>query len=204
MEWQAYVLVSFFTLVALFCVIAIPFGLPGMWMMLGLAVMIELVDTLVIPARQAATAPVMAPSLDAAVESAVPIVTFGWWLLLGCGALGLVGEAIEAGAGAAGTRMGGGTSRGMWGAILGGIVGAILFTVWLPIPLVGTLVGALVGTFAGAFAAEATGETSRHRPRRENLRAAFAATVGRLAGTLGKTAIASVIWVMLVWSGFQL
>ena len=131
-------------------------------------------------------------------------VTFGWTVLAICGGLGLVGEAVEAGAGAAGTRMGGGTNRGMWGAIAGGMIGAILLTVWLPIPLVGTLVGALLGTFVGAFVGEATGEESQHRPRSENMRAALAATVGRLAGTLGKTAIASVIWVMLVWNAFEL
>ncbi len=184
MEWQAYLLVSLFSLITLVFVVAIPFGLPGMWMMLGLAVIIELLDTLVLPAPHS--------------------VTFGWSVLAISGGLGVVGEVIEAGAGAAGTRMGGGTNRGMWGAIAGGIVGAILFTVWLPVPLVGTLVGALVGTFVGAFIGEATGEESRLRSRRENFRAAGAATVGRLAGTLGKTAIAIVIWVLLVWNAFQL
>lgn len=184
MEWQGYVLASFFSLIGFVCVLLIPVGLPGMWIMLGLAAIVELADTLMLPAGQD--------------------VTFGWGVLALCGGLGLVGEAVEAGAGAAGTRMGGGTSRGMWGAIAGGFVGAILLTVWLPIPLVGTLVGALVGTFVGAFVGEATGEESRLRPRRENMRAALAATVGRLAGTLGKTAIASVIWVMLVWNAFEL
>jgi uncharacterized protein YqgC (DUF456 family) len=183
MEWQAIVLVSFFALVGLFLVVTIPFGLPGMWILLGLAALIELSDTLVVPAPHT--------------------VTFGWGVLAWCGGLGVVAEAIEAGAGAAGTRLGGGTRRGMWGAIIGGVVGAILFTIWLPIPLVGTLIGALVGTFAGAFAGEASGEESRHRPRAENLRAALAATVGRLAGTLGKTLVATMIWVLLVWNAFQ-
>ena len=183
MEWQAYVLVSFFGLVGFVCVLVIPFGIPGVWMMLGLAAVIELCDTLLVPPPQT--------------------VTFGWTLLGVCAGLGLVGEALEAAAGAVGTRMGGGTSRGMWGAIIGGIVGAIVLTVWLPIPLLGTLVGALVGTFVGAFVGEATGEDSRHRSRSENLRAAFAATVGRLAGTLGKTVIATVIWGLLVWNAFR-
>ncbi len=184
MEWQAYVLVSFFALVGVACVVSIPFGIPGMWIMLGLAVLVELGDTLVLPAPQT--------------------VTFGWRLLGVCGGLGLVAEAIEAGAGAAGSRYGGGTKRGMWGAILGGIVGAIVFTVALPVPLVGSLVGALVGTFVGAFLGEATGMPGEHRTTRGNLRAAFGATVGRLAGTLGKTILASAIWVLLVWNGFGL
>jgi uncharacterized protein YqgC (DUF456 family) len=184
MEWQAYVVASFFSLVGIFCVLSIPFGIPGMWILLGFAAIVELADTLVVPPPQT--------------------ITFGWTLISVCVGLGLVGEAVEAGAGAAGTRMGGGSTRGMWGAILGGIAGAIVFTVALPIPLVGTLIGALVGTFAGAFIGEATGEESRHRPSSENLRAALAATVGRLAGTLGKTMIATVIWVLLVWNAFGL
>ncbi len=182
MEWQAVVLVSFFSLVGVLCVLSIPVGIPGRWMLLGLAFLVELGDTLVAP---------------------VPgEMTFGWGLLAACGGLGVVGEIIEGVAGAAGTRMGGGTGRGMWGAILGGFVGAVVFTVALPVPLVGTLVGALVGTFAGAFIAESTGEDAQQRESGENIRAAFAATVGRLAGTLGKTLIATVIWILLVWNAF--
>jgi uncharacterized protein YqgC (DUF456 family) len=182
MEWQAYVLVTFFSLVGFFCVLSIPFGLPGMWMLLGFAAIIELADTLVVPPPQT--------------------ITFGWTLLVVCAGLGVVGEVVEAGAGAAGTRVGGGTKRGMWGAIVGGIVGAIFFTVALPLPLVGTLVGALVGTFAGAFLGEMTGQ--HERDARSNAKAALAATIGRLAGTLGKTMIATVIWVLLVWNAFGL
>ncbi len=187
MVWQAYLLASFFAAIALVCVALIPFGFPGMWMMLGMAFLLEFGDALVVPASAGGAT-----------------ITFGWTLLAVCGGLGLIGEGIEATGGALGTRYGGGTARGMWGAILGGIVGAIVFTMGVPIPLVGTLLGAVVGTFAGAFVGEATGEESRHRPRSENLRAAFAATVGRLAGTLGKTVIAIVIWVMLVWRAFGL
>lgn len=184
MEWQAIVLVSFFSLIGLACVVLTPFGAPGTWMLLGLAVIVELADTLVVP-----------PPAEH---------TFGWGVLAVCGGLGILGEVIEAGAGAAGSRMGGGTRRGMWGAILGGVAGAIVFTVMLPVPLVGTLVGALVGTFAGAFLGEATGIESRHRLARENLRAAVAATAGRLAGTLGKTMMVTVIWILLVKNAFGL
>ena len=184
MEWQAITLVSFFALFGFLCVLSIPFGVPGMWILLALALAIEIGDTLVVPA----------PAEH----------TFGWGVLAVCGGLGIVGEVLEAGAGAWGSRWGGGTRRGMWGAIVGGIVGAIVFTVMLPVPLVGTLVGALVGTFVGAFYAEATGLESRHRLRSEHFRAAFSATVGRLAGTLGKTMIATAIWILLVKNGFGL
>ena len=184
MAWQAYVLVSFFALAGLACIASIPFGVPGMWIMLGLAVLVELGDTLVLPAPQP--------------------VTFGWGLLGICGGLGVVAEIVEGGAGAAGTRYGGGTKRGMWGAILGGIVGAVLFTVVIPVPLLGSLVGALAGTFVGAFVGEATTPRGEERSVRGNLRAALGATVGRLAGTLGKTILATAIWALLVWHGFGL
>ena len=55
-----------------------------------------------------------------------------------------IGELLEAGAGAAGTKMGGGSSRGMLGAIVGGLVGAIVCTPLIPIPVLGTLIGALI------------------------------------------------------------
>jgi uncharacterized protein YqgC (DUF456 family) len=180
MEWPAYVLASLFSLIGLACVLAIPIGLPGTWMLIGLAALVELGDSLVL-------------SGDAPL-------TFGWPLVAGCARLGLVGEAVEAGAGAAGTRLGGGTRRGMLGAIVGGVVGAIALTLLLPIPLVGTLVGALLGTFVGAFVAEATGAASMGHGR--NLKAAFAATAGRLAGTLGKMAIAAVVLVLLARAAF--
>ena len=181
MEWQAYLVATFFSLAGLLCVLVIPVGLPGTWLLLGLAALVELAD--------------------GSVLSAADPVTFGWPLLAGCAVLGAVGEALEALAGAAGTKLGGGTRRGMWGAIIGGLVGAILFTVLLPLPLVGTLVGALVGTFAGAWLAEAT--APGERPHSAHLEAAVGATLGRLAGTLGKTMLAAVIWLGLVWAAFS-
>ncbi len=183
MGWQAITLASVFSIVGFFCVLMVPVGLPGVWIMLALAVAVEFADAFV---------------------TRVPeTVTFGWALLGACAGLGLVGEALEAVAGAFGTRMGGGTGRGMWGAILGGIVGAIALTILLPIPLVGTLIGAMVGTFVGAFVGEATGEASRERTHAENVRAALAATLGRLAGTAGKTVVAAFVWGALVWGAFH-
>ena len=180
MDWLGGGLAVVFTLLSLVFLIAVPLGLPGTWLMLGLAVLVEFYD-------------------GSLLQEADPI-TFGWGLLGLCAAIAVGGEVLEAGAGAAGTRLGGGSRRGMVGAMGGGIVGAIVFTALLPIPVVGTLVGALVGTFVGAFVGEASSEHQRHRD--ENLRAAFAAALGRLAGTLGKTALATVVWVLLVWGAF--
>ncbi|MDJ0867000.1 MAG: DUF456 domain-containing protein [Myxococcota bacterium] len=180
MEWQAYLVAGLFSLLGLLCVLVIPVGLPGTWMLLGFAALVELFDSVPL--------------------SASDPITFGWPLLALCAGLGVVGEVLEAGAGAAGTKLGGGTRRGMVGAIVGGIVGAIVFTPVIPIPLIGTLVGALVGTFVGAFVAETTGEAKKAHT--ETARAAAAATVGRLAGTLGKTMLATVIWILLARAAF--
>ena len=180
MEWAGIVAAVVFAALGLACVLAVAFGLPGTWLMLGLAALLELAD-------------------GAWLRAAEPI-SFGWGPL-GVGvALAGAGEIVEAVAGAAGARFGGATRRGMVGAILGGIVGALVFTLLVPIPLVGTLLGALVGTFVGALVGELTAE--RRRSPNENLRAALAAAAGRLAGTLGKLAFGVVAWVVLVRAAF--
>jgi len=72
----------------------------------------------------------------------------------------------------------------------------------IPIPVVGTLLGALIGTFLGAFLGEVTSERQRHP--NETLQAALAASVGRLAGTLGKLGVGIVIWILLTFAAFRL
>ena len=126
--------------------------------------------------------------------------TYGWWAIGACTALALAGEAIEAVAGAAGTKAGGGSRRGMVGAMIGGIVGAIVFTPLIPIPVIGTLIGALVGTFAGAVIAERSHEEPPDT--QSTLKAAGGATVGRLLGTVGKAMIAATVWVVLSIGAF--
>ena len=176
MEWVAYAIVALFALLGLVCLLLLVLGLPGTWVLLAIAFGIELVDAFLLPGDVA--------------------VTFGWELLAGCGVLALVGEGIEAVAGAAGTKYGGGTRRGMVGAFIGGIVGALFLTGLLPIPVLGTLFGAMLGAFLGAFVGEATGPEARGRAH--NLRAAFGAAVGKLGGTIAKLAIGVVMWVLLV------
>lgn len=180
MEWQPYIAAALFALLGAGCVAAIPVGLPGTWLLIGLAALLEWSDSAYLPGPEP--------------------VTFGWPLLVGCGVVGLVGEALEFAAGALGTRYGGGTREGMWGALVGGLLGGLLGTVWLPIPLVGTLVGALIGTFIGAF----VGERRATEPsgRRRSFKAAVGATLGKLAGTVGKTLLAILIWMVLVGAAF--
>jgi len=176
MEWLGYGIAAFFALLGLGCLLLVVIGLPGTWVLLALAFGLELVDAFLLPGDTAET--------------------FGWELLAACAGLALVGEGIEALAGVAGARFGGGTRRGMVGAFLGGIAGAIFLTPLLPIPVVGTLLGAMLGAFLGAFVGEATGPAARGRDH--NLRAALGAAVGKLGGTVAKLAIGVVMWVLLV------
>lgn len=174
MEWVAIGLALLFALLGLGCLLLTAIGLPGTWLMIALAVGVHLLQ-------------------DAA--GAVGDGASAWWTFAICAALAGVGEVVETAAGAAGSHAGGGTSRGMVGAVVGGIVGGIVLTPVIPIPLVGTLIGAMLGTFAGALAGEMTGDAPAVGG--DSVRAAAGATLGRLVGSMGKTLVAAVVWVML-------
>lgn len=178
MDGFAVSVAALFGVIGLLLLATIPFGLPGTWFALGLAVALELART-----------PFGASGAPA---------PFGW-PLIGLGvALAALGEGIEFAAGAMGARWGGGTRRGVVGALVGGIAGAVLGTAVIPIPLVGTLCGAVLGSFGGALLGELTAEKRRHP--HENLRAALAAALGRLAGSFAKLGIGVVIWAVLLRS----
>lgn len=180
MEWQTYLVAALFSLVTLACLGLIPLGLPGLWIMIGLAALAQLVDS--VPFTSAAS------------------IHFGWPLIVVCLVIAGAAEVAEAIAGAAGTKLGGGTRRGMVGAFIGGIAGAILLTPLIPIPIVGTLVGGVLGSFAGAWIGEASAEHQRNPD--EKFRAAIGAAAGKLAGTFGKLAAGVVIWLLLAWGAF--
>jgi hypothetical protein len=180
MEWPTYLAAALFALVGLVCLGLIPIGLPGLWLLIGIAALVQLMDA--IPFTGAAP------------------LHFGWTILGVCIAIGVVAELVEAAAGAAGAKAGGATRRGMVGAFVGGIAGAILLTPIIPIPIVGTIAGGLIGSFAGAWIGEAQAEHRRHPE--EKMRAALGAAAGKLAGTFGKLAAGVVIWMLLVYAAF--
>ena len=64
-----------------------------------------------------------------------------------------VGEIVEAWLGFRFAKRYGGSSRAGWGALAGGIVGAV---VGVPVPIIGSIIGAFLGSFAGAAAFEYT------------------------------------------------
>lgn len=158
-----------FGVLGLICTGLVLVGLPGAWILLAVGVAMELLDHM---------------------WAGDGVTTFGW-LPLGLAVLVLgAGEVFELATGAVGTKLGGGTKRGMIGAFLGGMLGGFVGTGILP--LIGTLIGALLGTFGGAVVGEVTGPEARKT--REALGPALAATVGRVFGTVAKLGAAMLVW----------
>ena len=104
----------------------IPLGLPGLWLMLGAALLYWIV---------------------------IPAGGIGLGTLLFAAVLVIIAEVLEFTIAGSYTRKYGGSRRAGWGAIIGGVVGAIF---GVPVPVIGSVVGAMLGAFAGAFLAELT------------------------------------------------
>ena len=107
----------------------LPFGLPGLWVMGGAA----LIDATVVPSH-------------------VVSLTVAIWIVVIAG----LGEVIELALAGRFARRYGGSKRAGWGAMIGSLVGAF---VGVPVPLIGSMIGAFVGAFAGAFVAEVSQRT---------------------------------------------
>jgi len=118
-----YVYAVLLTLLNLVFWAGILFGLPGAWLMVLAATLIEWWQ----PGEY----------------------MFSWSVIYVSLALATVGEILEFSFGAAGARQAGGSKRAAGLAIVGGIIGAIFGTL-LPVPIVGTLVGACFGAFGGS------------------------------------------------------
>jgi uncharacterized protein YqgC (DUF456 family) len=177
MDWVSLTIHGGFVAFACLCVLVTIIGLPGTWTMLTAAVVIELCDTF------------WGGS-----------VTWGWTALGVCLGLCVFGELLELLTSALGVKAGGGSRRGMLGAIIGGIVGGIMLTPFIPIPVIGTLIGAILGTFCGAVIGELTHEEA---DQNSNVaKSAAGATIGRVVGILAKTGIAIVCWCILVIAPF--
>jgi len=180
MSWIPPLVAALLFLLGGACVLAVVVQLPGTWIFLGLALVVELADGLYLPAGERTT-------------FALPV----WLTGLGLAALG---EALELLAGAIGIRKGGGSRRGLVGALLGAILGAFFLTpLFAFVPLLGVFLGVLLGTFVGAFLGELSHEGSSAK---RALRPALWAALGRLLGTTGKVALTTVIWLVFTTSAF--
>lgn len=156
------------------CILLVMAGLPGVWLLLALAVGIELAD----------------------VHWALPDTVSIGWGFIGLGTFFAAGgEAFELISGSIGAKTAGASRRGIVGALLGGLAGTVIGTIFIPIPVLGTLTGVMTGTFAGAW----LGEMSNHKATdaKTALRPALAATLGRALGIVAKTGVATIVWVLL-------
>ncbi len=106
--------------------LVVPLGLPGLWVMLGAALLYSVV---------------------------LPAGGIGAWTLLGAVALVMLAEVLEFTISGKYTRRYGGSRRASWGAIVGGLVGAV---VGVPIPVIGSVLAAFAGAFVGAYIGERT------------------------------------------------
>lgn len=104
----------------------IPLGLPGLWLMLGAAIVYWI---------------------------ALPAGGIGLITVIGAGILIVIAEVLEFTIAGSYTRKYGGSRRASWGAIVGGVIGAI---VGVPVPVIGSIFGAMIGAFVGAFLGEMT------------------------------------------------
>lgn len=118
--------VALLALVLLVCLVMIPLGLPGLWIMVGVAVVYN----------------------GVVGADAISIVT-----MVGVALLALGAEIVEFMLSGRYARKYGGSRRSSWGAVLGGMAGAFM---GVPVPIVGPMIGAFVGAFAGALVFEYT------------------------------------------------
>jgi uncharacterized protein len=110
----------------LFCLILVPLGFPGTWLMIAGGV-----------------------AYGYLVEGAgIGVVT-----LVGTTILALIGEIGEYTVTARYTTKYGGSRRAGWGAVIGGLIGAVM---GVPIPFIGSVIGAFAGSFLGALVFEFT------------------------------------------------
>jgi uncharacterized protein YqgC (DUF456 family) len=184
MEWLLYVVAVVFFLLGAACTVLVVVQLPGAWILLGIAGLIEWLDRHYLPEGDQQT--------------------FGWWVLGTCLALLTIGEIVEFVAGAAGAKKGGSSRRGMWGALIGGILGAFVFMpLFSIVPLVGTLFGALLGAVLGTFVGAIIGEmTGKEATIKGSMKPAIGASIGRIIGTTGKVGITIAVWLTLSIAAF--
>jgi uncharacterized protein YqgC (DUF456 family) len=183
-EWLLYVVAAVFFLVGIACLFLVVIQLPGGWILWGLALLIEWLDTYYLPEGDQQT--------------------FGWWALGTSLALLIIGEIIEFIAGVLGAKKAGSSRRGMWGALIGGIVGAFVFMpLFSIVPVLGTIFGAFFGAVLGTFVGAMIGELTDHEATvKGSMTPAIGATIGRVIGTTSKVGITIAVWLVLSISAF--
>ncbi|MCE9620547.1 MAG: DUF456 family protein [Planctomycetes bacterium] len=177
MIWVQYIAASIFTLFGVVCVVVTPLGIPGTWILIGVAGSADLASAWWMPDR-----PIPFP-LQALVIASI---------------VGAAGEILEFVAGALGAKAGGASSKGAMGSLIGSLVGLVIGTIVIPIPLAGSAIGAIAGAVVGAI----VGERMHGREIKDSLKPATGAAVGRILGALSKAPFALIVWALLAWEAF--
>jgi uncharacterized protein YqgC (DUF456 family) len=153
--------------VSLFGIVLTLITLPGVWLMLAVAIGMELL---------------------------FPVEPFSHWTIGVCAGVALAGEVFEFMASAVGAKKVGGGRSGAIGSVVGALAGAIVGTFAIPLPIIGSLAGAVLGAGAGALLAErgVGGKTWAH-----SAKIGGGAAAGRLAASLVKAALTAAIGVAL-------
>lgn len=172
-----YICAGCFAVLGMACVVVTPLGLPGTWIMIGVAGATDAVVMWLWPALH---------------------MPFGVSALVIAVLAGTAGEIVEFLAGALGAKAGGASRKGAVGSMIGSIVGLIIGTVLIPIPLAGSAIGAIAGAIVGAIA----GEKMHGREMKNSLKPAAGAAIGRILGALSKAPFALVAWSVLMWDAF--
>lgn len=171
MEW----LIPYLALSGLVLALAIGWlltllGMPGTWLMVGVAALF------------AWAVPAEGPFRLSWVAVGVLV------------ALASLGELVEFFAGAYGAGRLGASRRGVVLSIVGSMAGALTGAiVGVPIPVIGSLLGALAFGCVGALVGTVIGELWKGRPLSASMTIGEGAFWGRLWGTVLKTAIAAVM-----------
>jgi len=156
--------------VAIGMVLAI-FTMPGVWFMLGVAVLLEIIFA------------------DRSIFHPATLIA-----LL---AIAILGEIFELLASAVGASRAGGSRRTAALSVVGSLIGAIAGTFVIPIPIVGTIAGAAILAGLFAFGSE---QLFEKRAMDHSMQVATGAAIGRLAATLVKVTVASVVGLALIFT----
>ena len=167
------VIAILFSLSSFLLVFAVLLTLPGTWMMV-----------------------LMAMLLNVTMEDNM----FSWWTIGIALAIAVIGELLELVAGGAGAKAMGASKRSILASVLGGVVGAILGTFLLPIPIIGTILGSALGAGIGAVVFEFTIADRRDLKHLRGI--GTGAFTGRLLATVLKAVVALVMAVMLSVAAF--
>jgi len=163
-----YLWLTLFILAALCCWVVNLFGVPGNWILIGIAVLWLLIG----PEQYA-------------IE---------WPAIIGLTVLAVIGECLEFGASVLGAKKLGATRLGavlsVVGSMIGGLVGVIIA---IPIPVIGWIISSVMFACIGAMIGAMLGERIKGTENKKNLKIGTAAFAGRLVGTVGKLWLGSVI-----------